>query len=724
MKRYALILTGLLALALAAPAAFGGEAVTPAKPPVAPPLPVRDAKMPLKPGGYPIGWPAFERLDLLALLPPNGTQTKQFVSYDTSGGNGWGFRHFKRYEQNGEWFFFDEVGPGCLYRLQMNVFRHLAHPADEAHIRFRFDEEDEPRIDMTFAEFFGKHHQYVAPFTPPLAYFDMIGTEYTKGGGFAICYHPFSFQKRLRISTWHPKGLQPWTDTWYQFTYLKYPAGTEVRTWPGRDSDSAAVRAQWENNGADPLPVANRLALSKSVTLKKGETATLLDERGAGVLTGLRLTMKPWTRDTFYKVRLRVTWDDHAAPMLDLPVGCLFGGGGDSVGKDVSLSKLTTLMFGYDGKAGTAYSYWPMPFWLRARVEVVNDSGTDVESFGLGVERAGPDAAYPAGGAGYLAVTRTLDVSPPAAYYSRAYQHRGYGKVVGLMMYSSGFNMDGDEFTYFDGSKTPQIHGDGTEDDHNQGWGGYAVQKPLWGGLINGFDGAYRLYLAEPYVFQNEIRITYEHSSWGGVKQDVKTDFVVWSYLGPPGVGNLVQTDAVDIGDAASEQAHQFRVEGRVWAGSTTASYDKYEQGDPFPTEDDGIAFTNRVEFTVRIDPGNDGVRLRRRMNRQTANVQLARVFVDGQEIADTPWSFCDLPTPVQTAFADSDFEIPARYTRSKERIAVRIEHVRAEPANANNAYRFTAYCYGRKIDSLRIRMTRTTSNTPTITEAQAYDSN
>ena len=38
------------------------------------------------------------------------------------------------------------------------------------------------------------------------------------------------------------------------------------------------------------------------------------------------------------------------------------------------------------------------------------------------------------------------------------------------------------------------MHGDGTEDDHNQGWGGYAVQQPYWGGLINGFQGGYRLY--------------------------------------------------------------------------------------------------------------------------------------------------------------------------------------------------------------------------------------
>jgi hypothetical protein len=338
----------LAAIVLAARAAEDSTA----KPPVKSPLPAADARIPSgPPGRYPIGWPAFERLDLLPLLPPNGTQTKQFISYDTSGGNGRGFRYFKRYEQNGEWVFFDEIGPGCLYRLQMNVFCHLSHPADEAHIRFRFDDEAEPRIDMTFAEFFGKHHKYVAPFTPPLAYFDMIGTQYTKGGGFAILYHPFSFQKRLRISAWHPKGLHSWGDTWYQFTYLKYPSGTEVRTWPGRDSDSAAVRTQWENNGADPLPVANRRALSKSVTLKKGETAALLDERGAGVLTGLRLTMKPWTRDTFYKVRLRVTWDDHAAPMLDLPVGCLFGGGGDAVGKDVSLLK----MYSVSGQSKLAF---------------------------------------------------------------------------------------------------------------------------------------------------------------------------------------------------------------------------------------------------------------------------------------------------------------------------------------------------------------------------------
>ena len=69
--------------------------------------------------------------------------------------------------------FFDEIGPGCLYRQQMNVFFAWSKfPNDKARIRLYFDDEPKPRIDMTFAQFFGKDGKYTAPFTPPLAYFD------------------------------------------------------------------------------------------------------------------------------------------------------------------------------------------------------------------------------------------------------------------------------------------------------------------------------------------------------------------------------------------------------------------------------------------------------------------------------------------------------------------------------------------------------------------------
>src|ERR1039458_10527045 len=98
----------------------------------------------------PYGLEAMERLDLLPFLPANGTQTKQFITYDTSARNSSSALNFKRYEENGEWVFFDEFGPGCLYRQQMNVFftKYTQFPTDKAHIRLYFDDEPQPRTEI------------------------------------------------------------------------------------------------------------------------------------------------------------------------------------------------------------------------------------------------------------------------------------------------------------------------------------------------------------------------------------------------------------------------------------------------------------------------------------------------------------------------------------------------------------------------------------------------
>jgi hypothetical protein len=139
------------------------------------------------------GFDALEHPELLPFFPPNGTQTKQFITYDPAGENRSGF--FKRYEENGEYVFSDEIGPGCLYRQQMNVFsKWTKFPHDEIRIRYYFDDEPKPRIDMTFAEFFGKGGKYAPPFTPPLAYFDPQGSQWSGGpGAFAVLYYPLSW---------------------------------------------------------------------------------------------------------------------------------------------------------------------------------------------------------------------------------------------------------------------------------------------------------------------------------------------------------------------------------------------------------------------------------------------------------------------------------------------------------------------------------------------------
>jgi hypothetical protein len=232
---------------------------------------------------------------------------------------------------------------------------------------------------------------------------------------------------------------------------------------------------------------------------------------------------------------------------------------------------------------------------------------------------------------------------------------------------------------------------------------GFPIQTPLWGALINGFLGGYRFYMNDSYVFNSKIDIRYEHSNWGSITSGQKTDCVVWYYLADPNYCNLKLTDEFDVGKAASERAHAYAITGQSWTGTDTgqmhlesSSYDKCEQGDPYPTTDDGKAFNGSSCFTVKIDPRNEGIKLRRRVNRNISNVQEANVYVDGALIPDAPWYFCDLPAPLDTAFADTDYEIPAAYTKGKERVTIRVAHVSGQKVNSTNEYYYWVYCYGK----------------------------
>src|SRR5262249_34526359 len=392
-------------------------------------------------------------------------------------------------------------------------------------------------------------------------------------------------------------------------------------------------------------------------------------------------------------------------PAVDMPIGAFFGGGGDLIGaRDVSGMALDTEFFGFDGKSGQFYSYWPMPYWSRAGIEIFNNATVDIAAVrGEGGYERTPAHEYRKASAGYFYAKRTVDISPDDAYYSRAFSARGRGKVVGIMMYSSGFAVDGDEFTYIDGSRTPQIHGDGTEDDHDQGWVGYAVQQPYWGGRTNRYQGAYRLYVTDSYVFNSRIDIRHEHSNFAGLTHGQKTDFIVWYYLARAAYGNLELTDELDVGNAVSERDHAYALTGEIGSATTVSSYDMYEQGNPYPTTDDGRFFSGSSTFTVKIDPHNEGVKLRRRTNRNVSNVQKANVYVDGDLIPDTPWYLCDLLAPVETAFVDTDFEIPAAYTKGKDHVTVRVEHVAGQSLDANNEYYYWVYSYGpRRFSAMR----------------------
>jgi hypothetical protein len=96
-----------------------------------------------------------------------------------------------------------------------------------------------------------------------------------------------------------------------------------------------------------------------------------------------------------------------------------------------------------------------------------------------------------------------------------------------------------------------------------------------------------------------------------------------------------------------------------------------------FPTPaiaDDGVSTDKGSEFTVKIDRQNNGVRLRRRTDKEN-NQQLARVYIDGVLVRERPWYSVDFERTFRNIrWLDTDFEVPAAYTRGKGKIRVRIE--------------------------------------------------
>ena len=648
------------------------------------------------------GFEAMANLERLPLLHPFGTQTKQFASFDVSGGNvDWDFgKAFTKYvDDNGESVIFDEIGPGCLFRQQMNVWvgwkegMLLKEGWGQARIKYYFDDEAIPRIDMTIDELF---RSQTAPFTDPLCFFDKAKINDKKLHRFAIMYYPFSFGKRLKVTIVPPADRKDCGVPWYQYTYLAYPKDPKTDTWKGVGEDGGKVRDQWQHLGRDPKDSKINTKISKTITVLKGETKTLLELRGRGSIASLKLHLAPFIKDTFFNTNIKIFWDDALLPAVDLPLGYFFGGGGKDLenGEKVWQQTLTTLLFGFDHQKGDFYAYWPMPYWSAVRIVVENRSAENIADFSCELEtRSSETLDYPLDGSGYFCAKRTLDEDTNVKPFANAFKETGRGHVVGMSFYSQGYDGDGDEFTYMDGSRSPQIHGDGTEDDHNQGWGGDAYQKPLWGGLINGFQGAYRIYLNDRYIFHSEIAINYEYSQAARLPSGGKTDVTVFYYKA--GTTNVMrQTDQMDVGKAESEMEHRYAIAGRQRYENIFSAYDGFEKNvGYYNLMDDGRAYDGYSQFVGAIDPNNLGVKLRKRLNRLGNGVQTARVFVDGAEVGI--WHVVSSSyAPINQAWLDSDFDIPAAYTQGKNSITVRVGYVASRPMKEINEYYYWIFCY------------------------------
>ena len=248
------------------------------------------------------------------------------------------------------------------------------------------------------------------------------------------------------------------------------------------------------------------------VPIPVGGTAVLADIQGPGVVVQFWVTIGAEDKYFLRRILLRMYWDGEENPSVEVPIGDFFGTG-------FQYKHYVTPYIGMS--SGGYYSYFPMPFQKSARIEVVNQTGAEVNSFYYHIDYQKLDRPLEDDVA-YFHSQWHRDVRTKDKSNYVVLDAQGEGHFVGLNMsmqsYDGGLGyLEGDEMVYVDGETQPSMYGTGTEDYFTSGWyfnrGEFAA--PYHGLILKddslGRIAAYRFQINDAVPFKKSIRFTIEH---------------------------------------------------------------------------------------------------------------------------------------------------------------------------------------------------------------------
>jgi hypothetical protein len=262
--------------------------------------------------------------------------------------------------------------------------------------------------------------------------------------------------------------------------------------------------------------------VSPSIVLPAGSTATLADLAGPGVIQHVWLTTD---RSRLRHLTLRLYWDDHPTPAVDVPLGDFFCNGWD----ELALVDSDLIVV---APAGGLNSYWPMPFRHRARLTLENTGGADVPVYyqvSYRLRELPPDTAYL-----HAAWRRSNPLGSPAVH-TLVDGVRGPGHYAGTYLAirpnAPGWWGEGELKFYLDGDQEfPTICGTGTEDYFGGAWnfdqgGQYVPYSTRYLGLPQVLPpteiyqphqrfGMYRWHVRDPIAFTQDLRVTIQALGW------------------------------------------------------------------------------------------------------------------------------------------------------------------------------------------------------------------
>ncbi len=599
----------------------------------------------------PYGVDAMLQLDHLPYLQMDARAGGQ-SSYDRTGGNN-DYGNYLYTDANGDKVLLDLLGPGTVYRMWFTGFI-----PEQASIKVYFDGETTPRINMLIRDLVAGNHP---PFVTPL-----VGNELVSSGGY-YSYVPLPFSKSIKIVT-NQNAL--WF--YYNIGYDLYSPDTPVTTWTPTQ-DTSIVQSLWQHAGVDPKSDSGNIAAIGTINLASGSTQTLLDLAGPRSISSIKLRIPGISSTTFASdaidilnnLWIKIYWDNESSPSVSAPLGSFFSMG------QFGAYPTRSLMVGMDD-ASNLYIYFPMPFQNRARVQLVSQRAIATNNISFEIRHAPFTDSF--ANVGYFKTAYTFQTR--WANDGRdilLLDTEGAGQLVGVVASLAGppnVFMEGDERIYVDDSQTPAIQGTGTEDFFNGGWyfdrglftlptHGLAVHSPSGG---QDRIAAYRLFLSDAIPFRKHLRVGIEHGNRNSVTMNAWT--LAYYYAQP--TARAVLTDVLDVGNSASEASHGYTISGATWSGTRGYTYDGVM--DAYGSVDDGRSLRGYSWFRLAINPANDGVIVRRKLDQGIANQQ-ATVFVDGAP-AGTWYIAGSNPNH---RWRDDDFLIPAAYTRGKNAITLQL---------------------------------------------------
>lgn len=251
---------------------------------------------------------------------------------------------------------------------------------------------------------------------------------------------------------------------------------------------------------------------------KAGETVTLMDVDGPGLIQHIWLaTEQDWAGNGRACI-LRFYWDEEVTPSIEVPMTDFFAIGHDLFAPVNSLAVIVN-------PKSALNCYWPMPFQRHCRVTFTNESAQDLTLLAYQITYAETEVPD---NAGYLHAQWRREVTERAKpEYTILAGVRGQGQYVGTFLawtqLADGWFGEGEIKFFMDGDQEfPTLCGTGTEDYFCGSYGFPAVYSTAYVGNTLNHPGAngpskwslYRWHIMDPIYFQTDLRVTIQALGW------------------------------------------------------------------------------------------------------------------------------------------------------------------------------------------------------------------